>query len=285
MKVNSAFVYTFCIVCRYLYEIYYNLLCHTNNLSSSHFQDKPDWLTEGSHDYYDTGANDHLYRQAKITFLNSHVRQSSSYDKCFFFQGPCHSEPFLRLWAGLRPVRLQPGPTQTNTTTWSTIPGFTVTHLPDWVWQGIWSWRLLQWLLRGASEWLSRSSIKDSLTIIHQHDTIQAVQRIQGRTWWQGLEVPLIKLEAPLIKVEVPLIKVEVPLNKVEAPLNKVEVPLRRLRSPAEVFLRIGRIEEEMMGRGEVLWRRVRRQQKLLLLRLLFHMQFLMMFSSLSRAW
>ena len=183
--------------------------------------------------------------------LGNHHLMTEEY---LLLQGPCHIEPFLWLWAGLRPVRLQPRPIQT-TSTCGTLSGFTVAHLPDWVWRGSWSWRVLQWLLWGASGWLSRSSIKDSLTHIHQHNTIQAVQRTPGRTWWQGVEVPM----------------------------SKVGVPLSRLRSPAKVFLRIGGIVEEMMGQGENLWK-VKRQQRLLLL-LLFHTQFLRMFSSLSQAW
>ena len=91
------------------------------------------------------------------------------------------------------------------------------------------------------------------------------------------------KMEVLLRRLEDPLSKMEVPLSRLEAHLSKMEAPLGRLKPPAEVFLRVGGTEEEMMGRGENLWK-VKRQQRLLLL-LLFHTQFLRMFSSLSQAW
>ena len=80
--------------------------------------------------------------------------------------------------------------------------------------------------------------------------------------------------------------RMEAPLSGMEAPLNKVEVPLSGLRPPVEVFLgrvdllRIGDVKEKM----EILWR-VERQKQLLLLLMIFHMQFLRMFSSLNRTW
>ena len=83
--------------------------------------------------------------------------------------------------------------------------------------------------------------------------------------------------------------RMEAPLSGMEAPLNKVEVPLSGLRPPVEVFL--GRVDllrigdkEEKMGRAEILWR-VERQQQLLLLLMISHMQFLTMFSSLNQTW
>ena len=71
----------------------------------------------------------------------------------------------------------------------------------------------------------------------------------------------------------------EVPLTRMEVPLSGMEVPLTRRVD----LLRIGD-KEEKMGRAEIPWR-VERQQQLLLLLRISHMQFLTMFSSLNQTW